>query len=282
MSMSSSDTRLSMQRSHPGRSSSIRAAIALALSAAAFVACHGASTPVAAGTAPSSKPRVASEPPSDEGYPMCSGQRLSGAAAAGRSGPSELQLAPAFLDEMAACGSADALPDRALPTEDGRINVKGDCEFGNGVSCHFHSGSEFITMSTSKQVDGQGELHCIVPSAEPKSPSVYGGHVKCRNHPAGEARARATSHEVKEGAACSAGIVQQIQRCSGFRCCDDGTLTAPIADLVRDHRNDIRPDFRICSDVLEIDCELLASYTPHTANCPALGGVVASVFAPHQ
>ena len=77
---------------------------------------------------------------------------------------------------------------------------------------------------------------------------------------------KAASHQVHEGAACSAAIVPQIQSCGSFRCCDDGTLTTAIADLVRDHRNDIRPDFRICSDALEIDCDLLASYTPHTAN----------------
>ena len=82
-----------------------------------------------------------------------------------------------------------------------------------------------------------------------------------------------------QGPPVEAAVNLPIQSCGSFRCCDDGTLTTAIADLVRDHRNDIRPDFRICSDALEIDCDLLASYTPHTANCPATGGVQAPVFS---
>jgi hypothetical protein len=210
---------------------------------------------------------------------MCGGQNLAPGSVVPRTGASEVQLSPAFLEEMTACGAADGLPEHAIPAADGRINAKGDCEFPNGVSCHFHSGSEFVTKGTSKQTAGQGELHCIVPSDEPKSPRVYGGHIMCRNHAEGEVHGKPEPHTVKEGSACSAAIVQQIQPCGGFRCCDDGTLTSPIADLIRDHRNDIRPDFRICSDTLEVDCALLETYTAHTANCPAMGGVQEPVFA---
>ena len=60
---------------------------------------------------------------------------------------------------------------------------------------------------------------------------------------------------------------------TSLRCCDDGTLTNPIADLQRDGRNDVRPDFRICERALVVDCDLLASLTPHPANSPALGGI---------
>lgn len=241
--------------------------------------CHGAApaAPTSGPPQPGSTP-VAEAPPAS-GYPMCGGQNLPAAPAVSRAGASEAQLGPAFLDEMAACGVADGFPAQSLPTADGHINAKGDCEFSNGVSCHFHSGSEFVTKATSQQTAGQGELHCIFPSDEPKSPRVYGGHIVCKNRAQGQVHGKAESHEVHEGSACRAAIVQQIQPCKSFRCCDDGTLTAPISDLVRDHRNDIRPDFRICEDTLEVDCDLLESYTAHTANCPALGGVGEPVFA---
>jgi len=190
-----------------------------------------------------------------------------------------LQLAPAYLDEMAACDTEDALPKAALPSGDGHINAKGDCEFANGVSCHYHSGSEFVAKGTKQQTPGQGELHCIVPSDEPKSPRVYGGHIVCRDKAQGQVHDIHAAHAVKQGASCPAAIVAQIEPCHGFRCCNDGTLTTAIADLVRDSRNDIRPDFRICADTLEVDCDLLANYTPHTANSPALGGIGEPVFS---
>jgi hypothetical protein len=213
-----------------------------------------------------------------DGYPMCGGERQAGAATVPRSGPVSVQLAPAFLDEMAACRSEDGLPREGIPEGEGVINGKGDCEFSNGVSCHYHSGSEFVSSNISKQIPGQGELHCIVPSQEPKSPRVFGGHIVCRRPQQGEAHGTHGSHDVKQGAACSTEIVKQIAPCQSFRCCDDGTLTGVITELSRDGRNDIRPDFRICNDTLEIDCDLLANLTAHTANCPALGGVGDPVF----
>lgn len=214
-------------------------------------------------------------------YPMCGGQHVAVAADASRSGAVSVQLAPAFLDEMVACKPEDGLPKDAVGSAGaGHINAKGDCEFANaGITCHYHSGSEFITKVTSHQSDGQGELHCIVPSGEPKSPHVYGGHVVCRQHDQGQVHGQHAAHEIKEGASCSSAILAQLGPCNGFRCCDDGTLTNPIGDLTRDGRNDVRPDFRICSDTLEVDCDLLANLTPHTANSPALGGVAEPVFA---
>jgi len=212
-------------------------------------------------------------------YPMCGGQQAANTTGVAATGPVQVQLAPAFLDDMAACKATDGLPKSALSTADGKINAKGDCEFPSGVSCHYHSGSEFITRGTAQQTPGQGELHCIVPSAEAKSPSVYGGHVTCRQRAQGEVHGKHGKHEVKAGASCSAAIIAAIEPCQSFRCCEDGTLTGAIADLIRDGRNDLRPDFRICADTIEVDCDLLANYTPHTANNPALGGIGDAVFA---
>jgi hypothetical protein len=189
------------------------------------------------------------------------------------------QLAPAFLDDMPACSAQDALAKNALPTSDGKINAKGDCEFPNGVTCHYHSGAEFVSKATKQQTLGEGELHCILPSADAKSPSVYGGHIACRKHAQGEVHDKHVSHDVKAGATCSAAILSAVASCQHPHCCNDGTLTGAIADLVKDGRNDLRPDFRICEDTLEVDCDLLANYTPHTANSPALGGIGDPVFA---
>src|SRR3954468_14426495 len=149
------------------------------------VGCHdGVTAPAlapAVNAPPAAPAPVASTSPTGAAlpvgsYPMCQGQHLASAVAP-RTGASEVQLAPAFLDEMAACDAATSVPKAAIPTAEGRINAKGDCEFSNGVSCHYHSGSEFVTTSTSKQTAGQGELHCIFPSKEAKSPQVYGGHI---------------------------------------------------------------------------------------------------------
>jgi hypothetical protein len=253
-----------------------------------FAGCQRASEPAPATAAAttSESGTALPDPPggpaaatgSAEGYPMCGGQHQADVTAALRSGPVSVQLAPAFLDEMAACRSEDGLPHDGLPGGGGAINAKGDCEFSNGVSCHYHSGSEFVSSDTSKRTPGMGELHCIIPSQEAKSPRVFGGHIVCRQPHQGDVHGAHTSHDVKQGAACSAEIVSQIAPCQAFRCCDDGTLTGDITELSRDGRNDIRPDFRICNDTLEVDCNLLANFTAHTANCPALGGVGDPVF----
>jgi len=219
-------------------------------------------------------------PAQTSSYAMCGGQKLATGSPPPQSGPVSVQLAPAFLDQMSACRPEQGLPaDLIAKAGDGAINAKGDCEFASiGVSCHYHAGSEFITSSTTQQTQGQGELHCIVPSADPKSPSVYGAHVVCSGASTPTAGGP-HGHEIAAGAACSAEILSRVSSCQAFRCCDDGTLTNPIADLVREGRNDVRPDFRICNDTIPIDCALLAPLTPHDANSPALGGVGAPVFS---
>jgi hypothetical protein len=271
-------------------------ALPVCVAALPVAACQQAAAPAPATAAVPESPAAAAEPPAAppeakpegapapaaaaSGYGECHGQRIASSGEPPRAGPVELQLSPAFLDEMSACKAEDLPPSETLAqAKEGKINAKGDCEFGDvGVTCHYHAGSEFVTSSDSAQKIGQGELHCIFPSGDAKSPHVFGGHIACRGRkptkPEGHAK-----HEVKQGAACSADVLKVLPQCNAFRCCDDGTLTNPIADLVRDKRNDIRPDFRICSDTLEIDCDLLASYTPHDANSPALGGVGEAVFA---
>jgi len=282
--------------------SSVRPGSLVCLGALALVCCHAAAepapqTPSPSGTAASAATAEASAAaasstapaPAAEsgaaapagGYAMCLGQHVANATAVPRSGPAPVQLAPAFLDEMAECRGVDAVPaDVIARATDGTINAKGDCEFASiGVSCHYHSGSEFVTSSTAQQTLGQGELHCIFPSDDPKSPHVYGGHVACRDHALGEPHGSAVSHdahplhEVHEGARCPVALLQQLETCKGLRCCDDGTLTNPISDLAASGRNDVRPDFRICDDTLALDCELLDQLTVHAANSPALGGV---------
>jgi len=212
-------------------------------------------------------------------YPMCGGQKLAAAPSA-RVGAVRAQLAPAFLEEMSACRVQDAPPAEVIGrATDGTINETGDCVFASsGVSCHYHSGSEFIANASTKQTPGQGELHCIFPSSDPKSPRVFGGHVTCRDNTQGIALSEPGKHEVNTGASCPAALLTELTHCTSSRCCDDGTLTNPIADLVHDGRNDVRPDFRICEETLTIDCELLANLTAHDANSPALGGIVKPVF----
>jgi hypothetical protein len=217
-------------------------------------------------------------------YAMCGGQHVPNATASSRMGPVQVQLAPAFLDEMAACRAEDGLPKELISrATEGHINAKGDCEFADiGVTCHYHSGSEFIQSSVHQQTLGQGELHCIFPSDDPKSPRVYGGHVMCKDHALGEphgAPAAHAAHAAHEGEICSANLLHQLEPCTALRCCDDGTLTNPISELAESHRNDIRPDFRICDESLDVDCELLAVLTVHPANSPGLGGIGTPAFA---
>ncbi|MEI9935758.1 MAG: hypothetical protein WDO69_00905 [Pseudomonadota bacterium] len=244
--------------------------------------------PTVAPAVPASAPPVAQAPaasatpppaPVAKEYPMCGGQHLAQPATVGRSGVASVQLAPAFLDEMTACRPESAVPkDVIARATDGTIDAKGDCVFASvGVSCHYHSGSEFVTMGTKAQTAGQGELHCIFPSDEPSSPHVFGAHLTCSD-PARGKPAEHESHTAKTGASCSVALLQQLEHCTSSLCCDDGTLTNQISDLVRDGKNDIRPDFRICQEALPVDCSLLENMSPHPANSPALGGIGKPVF----
>ena len=242
-------------------------------SASAAATGLGASVSASTPSTTPSAPMVAAN------YPICGGQKLATAPAA-RAGAVSAQLAPAFLDEMTTCRAEDGPPSELIArASDGIIDEKGDCVFASsGVSCHYHSGSEFVAKASTKQTPGQGELHCIFPSAEAKSPRVFGGHVTCRDPAQGMPASEPGKHEVKAGASCPAALLAELTHCTSSRCCDDGTLTNPIADLVRDGKNDVRPDFRICESTLSIACELLSNLTAHDANSPALGGVAKPVF----
>jgi len=91
---------------------------------------------------------------------LCSGQTAESAATAStpRAGAMRLQLAPSYLDRMAACTAQDAAPRSDLvATGDGSVTAKGDCEWSNGVTCHFHLGAEFVDSSAPRP--GAGELH---------------------------------------------------------------------------------------------------------------------------
>jgi hypothetical protein len=234
----------------------------------------------AAGPTDASKEESAPSSKSASAYPMCGGQRVVNVFGISRSGPVSVQLAPAFLDQMPLCGPEEAFPkDRTLEATKGSINAKGDCELASiGVTCHYHSGSEFVSSTASKQTPAQGELHCLFPSDDAKSPKVYGAHIVCRDKALGTVHGH-VPHDVHQGAACAPSLVQRLGQCRSFRCCDDGTLTNPIADLARDGRNDVRPDFRICENTIEIDCGELSNLTAHDANSPALGGVGEPAFA---
>jgi hypothetical protein len=211
---------------------------------------------------------------------MCAGQHLALSTPPPASGAVTTQLAPAFLDEMATCRPEDIMPKDVLAhAGDGQIDQKGDCVFASvGVSCHFHSGSEFITSSEKAEPAGQGEVHCIFPTDDPKNPHVFGTHVTCSDPKRMKIPAEHAAHEAKTGKACNAALLADLAQCQSARCCDKGTLTNVVSDLVRDGKNDIRPDFRICEKTLTIDCSLLENMSAHTADAPALGGVCKPVF----
>ena len=249
-------------------------------------AAPAGSAPAAASSA--TAPAAASTASGASAYAMCKGEHVANAAGSPPVGPVEVQLAPAYLDEMAACRAEDGVPKELIArAADGKINAKGDCVFADiGVSCHYHSGSEFIQSSVHQQTPGQGELHCIFPSSDPKNPRVYGTHLTCKDHADGKPKASSAhaaretheAHVVHEGASCPAKLLNELEPCKTLRCCDHGTLTNPIADLEQNHNNDVRPDFRICEESLEIDCKLLTALTAHPANSPGLGGVGVPAF----
>lgn len=202
---------------------------------------------------------------------MCVGQ-TAGATTTSRTGETTLQLAPSFLDRMPACGTRDAtLPADLAIAAGGTVNAKGDCEYANKVACHFHRGAEFVEAGVPRP--RAGELHCIVPTAEPKSPHVFGAHFTCK-----AGTAVATTQDIHAGEACGAGLLPvlaaALPTCDA-RCCDDGTLTITADDRRAQGKLDVRPDFRMCAHPLELDCSSLASLTGHTANAPAFGGPIA-------
>jgi hypothetical protein len=222
---------------------------------------------VVTGCAPDPKAPAGSTPQ------MCSGQTPESAATATtpRAGEMPLQLAPSLLDHMAPCAKRDASPppDLVLASA-GSVTEQGDCEWSNGVSCHFHLGAEFVDSRAPRP--NVGELHCIFPSGEPKSPRVYGTHFTCT-------RGTAVSHEhdVHPGQPCGANLLRRLSammdRCDA-RCCDDGTLTSSTEARREEGTLDVRADFRICTTTAELDCSMLSTMTGHPANAPRFGAPV--------
>jgi hypothetical protein len=238
-------------------SSAIHSVLPFLISAAAAAAAACGSKPAATTTATaSSAPSADADDIGTARYGMCRGQ-----------GGNPDQLAPAFLDKMETCDQPDTPPDGlAARGGDGTIiEGKGDCQFQQGISCHFHTSMEFVTANRLQDEEhGVGEMHCIVPSLDVNSPTVYGAHVRCKagTTPSGGARA------------CSNALLQLVERNSchdGWKCCDNGTLTKPVGKQAPAERK-LRPDFRICQDeAIEVDCGLFHAMHGHTANVVGLG-----------
>ncbi len=237
----------------------LAASMFVALGAAS--ACNEApaptSPPVAAvapaGSAPPSPPADPAPAIGAGHYAECAGQ-----------GGNVAQLSPMFLEKMPACDAAHTAPAATLDDRAGDgslIGDSGDCQYGEGIVCHFHSGMEFVTSDNLEDPE-VGELHCIVPSADAQSPTVFGAHLRCK---AGTSPASGTK-------ACSAGLLSVLESCTaGWKCCDNGTLTKPVGKHSDDEKK-LRPDFRVCEDAsLEIDCGLLHGMHAHTANVVGLG-----------
>lgn len=185
------------------------------------------------------------------------------------------QLAPGFLDKMESCQAADAGPADTLweTAKDGsNIAAKGDCQFDHDISCHYHTSMEFAATGKLKDDErGVGEMHCIVPSANANSPTVYGAHVRCRAGTRPETGTKACSKELVE-------ILDRNHCRSGWKCCDNGTLTKPVGKQTPAELK-LRPDFRICQDdAIEVDCGLFHGMHGHTANVVGLGEEITGKF----
>jgi hypothetical protein len=252
----------------------LRSSLPLVLAAAtATSACHSDPAVKAGGTTPAA-PSADSPAPADSEdigaprYAVCRGQ-----------GGNASQLAPAFLDKMDACAAADIAPADTLVARAGDgaiIEGKGDCQFAQGISCHFHTSMEFVSPDRLQDEAGAvGEVHCIVPSASANSPTVYGAHVRCRAGTTPASGRRACSHELLQ-------LFEHDSCHDGWRCCDNGTLTKPVGKQTLAERK-LRPDFRICQDAaIEIDCGLFHEMHGHTANVVGLGEEFTGRFNAHH
>jgi hypothetical protein len=223
-------------------------------------------------TTPSSVPPAAS---SDSTSSDAGGSRAPKYAACKGQGGNASQLAPGFLDKMEVCERVDTLPANKLSDVAGDgviIAGKGDCQFDRGITCHFHTSMEFVTTNRLKDDERHvGEMHCIVPSANASTPSVYGAHVMCKSGTTPAAGTRACSKKLLEAL--------DHQHCNeGWRCCDSGTLTKPVSKQVPAELK-LRPNFRICvDDAIEIDCGLFHGMHGHTANVVGLGEEITGTF----
>lgn len=197
-------------------------------------------------------------------YAVCHGQ-----------GGNPAQLAPGFLDQMDSCKPADTAAADTLwqAAGDGKIIPgKGDCQYDHGISCHFHTSMEFVSTGKLKDDErGVGEVHCIVPSASASSPTVFGAHVRCRPGTTPAAGTKACGKELL-------GVLDHDHCQSGWKCCDNGTLTKPVGKQGPAELK-LRPDFRICQEEeIEIDCGLFHEMHGHTANVVGLGEEFTGTF----
>jgi len=243
---------------------------------------------------PAPGPNVASNPSSSPSASPSNSPAPAPAQANPRSGRMDKQLAPSFFEDMVACNTA--VP--ALPDQDGKINNDGDCEYpGKGgqpfFSCHYHLGIEFAGKNNLKR-DEYGEIHCIFPNG-PRGITVFGGHFTCKRKDGQAKFDDAGGHGVKN-ATCSKNVIAQVAAqytaCSQKSCCDDGTLTGAkrvktpgtkgnpdevsnlyhTAGLTKAEQGlEVRPDFRLCSQPIELDCDELAVWGGHKANAPKFG-----------
>jgi hypothetical protein len=118
---------------------------------------------------------------------------------------------------------------------------------------------------------GVGEMHCIVPSSDANSPTVYGAHVRCRTGTTAAAGTKTCSRALLQ-------LLDQTHCDGGWKCCDNGTLTKPVGKQApAEHK--LRPDFRICQQAsIEVDCGLFHDMHGHTANVVGLGEEFTGTF----
>jgi hypothetical protein len=203
--------------------------------------------------------------------PMCSGQTTDAKATAKtpRDGAMTMQLSPGFLDQMPACPdrAMKPQPDIAVPSA-GSVDARGDCQWSNGVVCHYHLGAEFVDSRAGARPN-VGELHCIFPTSTPKSPRVFATHFTCK---AGGTVPRA--HDVHAQQACGTNLLPTLaatmEHCDA-RCCERGTLTEPADERRAAGKLDERPDFSVCTATAELDCDMFANMVGRPAYAPKFG-----------
>lgn len=179
------------------------------------------------------------------------------------------QLSPGFLDRMPACSGRDVvIPAELAVASAGSVNAKGDCEWKSGVKCHFHRGAEFVDSSAHRPE--VGELHCVVPTSDPKTPNVYGTHFVCKT---GSEVSQDLLYHQPCGVMLLATLAQMMTSCDA-RCCDAGTLTEPAAEREKAGELDVRPDFRMCATTQQLDCNVMAGMVGREANAPAFGAPI--------
>jgi hypothetical protein len=204
---------------------------------------------------------------------MCSGQTSDAKATSKtpRDGAMTAQLSPGFLDQMAACPQPDATPQHDLAVvAAGYVDARGDCQWSNGVICHYHLGAEFVDSHAARP--NVGEVHCIFPTATAKSPRVFATHFTCA--PGTQVSHGGDAQTQKPcGAKLLATLATTMTSCEP-RCCERGTLTDPADERQKQGKLDDRPDFAVCTATAELDCGMFAGMVGHAANAPAFGAPI--------